>query len=382
MLQNKFITVLVVLIVISLSFCICKSNGDNNQHGLRQKTKDSSSGNSSGNVLIVSQGSGSAKENKGVITKKKTKLLPTHKNGTIWARVDDKTGKLVLTYYGLMLAGAIARSASATAVHPLNVIKIMLQTKEGRVPSYTWDVLSRGAGSQFIMSIPHGAINFVVTESTKKELFRMFSNSTIPHQYLHPCLDFVSSAISTFICSSVSTPQMVLTDRIMAGVYPNFFNAVYMIAKYEGIRGFYKGWLPAVMQKIPSYALTWMFFQHIKKVFFMIMQRAGTTLENTLFGSFAAAGACCIMIPLDTIKTRIVMQPPGVTYYTGIYDCLNQILKHEGVSALYRALPPRLMAVVPMIGIQFGVYELMKRLLMHEPPPVVDSEKFMNKNKK
>ena len=45
----------------------------------------------------------------------------------------DKSNKTVLTYYGLMLSGAVARSASATAVHPLNVIKTMLQTKDGKV---------------------------------------------------------------------------------------------------------------------------------------------------------------------------------------------------------------------------------------------------------
>jgi hypothetical protein len=49
-------------------------------------------------------------------------------------------------------------------VHPLNVIKIMLQTKDGKMPEFKWSVLSRGAGSQFIMSIPHGALNFAVTE--------------------------------------------------------------------------------------------------------------------------------------------------------------------------------------------------------------------------
>ncbi len=43
----------------------------------------------------------------------------------------DSHNRTVLTYYGLMLSGAVARSAAATAVHPLNVIKTMLQTKEG-----------------------------------------------------------------------------------------------------------------------------------------------------------------------------------------------------------------------------------------------------------
>lgn len=71
------------------------------------------------------------------------------------------------------------------------------------------------------------------------------------------------------------------------------------------------------------------------------------------------------MIPVDTIKTRIVTQRPGtVKHYSGMMDCLSKIIKNEGVGALYKALPPRLLAVVPMIGIQFGMYELMKRLLI------------------
>ncbi len=47
---------------------------------------------------------------------------------------------------------------------------------------------------------------------------------------------------------------------------------------------------------------------------------------------------------------------------------LPQIVREEGVSSLYRALPPRLLSVVPMTGIQYGVYELVKRLLVGQPP--------------
>ena len=36
-------------------------------------------------------------------------------------------------------------------------------TTTGTIPELTWNSLSRGAGSQFIMSIPHGALNFAVT---------------------------------------------------------------------------------------------------------------------------------------------------------------------------------------------------------------------------
>ena len=122
---------------------------------------------------------------------------------------------------------------------------------------------------------------------------------------------------------------MVITDRIMAGVYDNFFAAVLSIAKHEGIMGFYMGWLPAIVQKIPSYALTWMFFQQLKAAFLLLLDRAGTTFENTMLGSFAAAGACCVMIPFDTVKTRIVTQRPGeIKHYDGMIDCFEKVSKY------------------------------------------------------
>lgn len=46
---------------------------------------------------------------------------------------------------------------------------------------------------------------------------------------------------------------MVLTDRLMAGLYPSFPAALRTIARTEGLRGFYAGWWPALAQKIPSY---------------------------------------------------------------------------------------------------------------------------------
>jgi len=93
----------------------------------------------------------------------RTTKASTHRGGSIFS-TKDKNGNTVLTYYGLMLSGSIARTVAATAVHPLNVVKTLLQTKDGKVPAFKWSVLSRGAGSQFIMSVPHGAFQFVVTE--------------------------------------------------------------------------------------------------------------------------------------------------------------------------------------------------------------------------
>ena len=275
-----------------------------------------------------------------------------------------------LTYLGLLLAGAVARSASATMVHPLNVIKIMLQRKGGKMPEISFQSLMRGSGSQLAWSIPHGAFSFFVIENTKK-LLTLWSallklDGTIPEKILNPLLDFLSSCVSTLICSIISTPQMVVTDRIMANVYPDLRTALRSIYSAEGMKGFYVGWLPAIMQKIPSYALTWMLFQQLKAMFKNLKGRPGTAFENTFLGSIAGAGACSIMIPVDTVKTRIVTQHPNdERIYSGVLDTFLKVLNAEGIGAFYRALPPRLLAVVPMMGIQFSTYEFMKKVLLY-----------------
>jgi solute carrier family 25 S-adenosylmethionine transporter 26 len=89
-------------------------------------------------------------------------------------------------------------------------------------------------------------------------------------------------------------------------------------------------------------------------------------------GAMAAAATVCVMIPLDTIKTRIVTQaanPNMVRPYKNLFDCAMRVMREEGIGTFYKPLAPRLVSVVPMIGIQFGVYEFMRRAIRKLPEP-------------
>lgn len=136
----------------------------------------------------------------------------------------------------------------------------------------------------------------------------------------------------------------------------------------RGILGFYSGWWPGLVGKIPSYALTWTFFQQVKRIRNGISNRPAKNYENTIMGCLASATTVCIMIPMDTIKTRLVTQTSAKVLqgvpYKGIIDCGLRIAREEGVKTFYRGLAPRLLSVVPMIGIQFGVYEAMKKVML------------------
>jgi solute carrier family 25 S-adenosylmethionine transporter 26 len=106
--------------------------------------------------------------------------------------------------------------------------------------------------------------------------------------------------------------------------------------------------------------LTWTLFEQIKRLRSSIQNRPATDIENSIMGCLASATTVCIMIPMDTVKTRLVTQLnyPDLVPYNGIKDCFQRVMKEEGIGAFYRGLTPRLLSVVPMIGIQFGVYEV------------------------
>jgi hypothetical protein len=166
-----------------------------------------------------------------------------------------------------------------------------------------------------------------------------------------------------------------MTDNIMAGNYANLPSAVSGLSSSRGVMGFYSGWWPGLVGKIPSYALTWTIFQQLKIARDKWSDRPANNVENAVMGCIASGATVCIMIPMDTIKTRLVTQASGIAAegaYKGIIDCAVRVAREEGMGTFYRGLPPRLVSVMPMIGIQFGVYEFMKKVMLKRrevPPP-------------
>ena len=290
-----------------------------------------------------------------------------------------------------MAAGALSRSFAQVLMHPANTYKTMLQMKGATganlMSKLTPERLIRGADAQFLLSLPHGAFYFFVIDRVKSHL------STVLSTKFSFVQDFAASTISTIFCSIVSTPQMVLTDRLMAGVYPSFPAAMRSIIAADGFAGFYTGWWPALAQKIPSYGyvasrcvrvicfflfvwlifcfvcllslfirLTWMFFQQLKRLHESLLGTPPSGEVSFGLGAFASATAVAVMNPMDTVKTRLVTQmvANNPRAYKGVRDCFVRVFREEGMGAFYRSLPPRLMSVVPMIAIQFGVYETIK----------------------
>ena len=236
-------------------------------------------------------------------------------------------------------------------------------------------ILFRGAGAQFILSSFLGAANFAVLEQTRKvmdsERFRSIfktsqtqSSEQRENAVAGATKDFAASAVATSLCSVLSIPHAVIMDNIMAGT-PGFKNLPQAIQTLSrgGMKSYYKGGWAHVFGKVPAYAISWSCFQHLKRSHFHYVHRDASNRENAFMGGVASGVSVCILMPYETVKTRLVTGclPDGM----GITGGFAHIIRQEGPRALYSGLKPRLVSVVPMLAIQMTLYEACKRAYIH-----------------
>eukprot|EP01137_Pigoraptor_chileana_P022815 Opistho-2@88160 len=102
--------------------------------------------------------------------------------------------------------------------------------------------------------------------------------------------------------------------------------------------------------------------------------------SKILAGGFAGiVGVSCIY-PLDLIKTRLQNQragPTGQLAYKGGLDCMQQILKAEGVRGLYRGLVWNLIGVTPEKAIKLAGNSYFRDLLQGDRETITLGEELM-----
>lgn len=91
------------------------------------------------------------------------------------------------------------------------------------------------------------------------------------------------------------------------------------------------------------------------------VQRLPPHVINFASSAMAGAVAQCIVYPLETAKTRMAVSNTGE--YRGLFDCLAQARRRNGVKDWYRGLTPNLIGIVPYRGLEIGSYYALENAL-------------------
>lgn len=87
------------------------------------------------------------------------------------------------------------------------------------------------------------------------------------------------------------------------------------------------------------------------------------------FFAGCVGGAAGILVghPLDTVKVRIQTQCPVNPKYRGTFHCLSSIARQESIAGLYKGIASPLYGVTAVNAMVFGVYGLLKPLVVESP---------------
>ncbi|WVZ25240.1 hypothetical protein V8G54_003784 [Vigna mungo] len=127
--------------------------------------------------------------------------------------------------------------------------------------------------------------------------------------------------------------------------YKNTAHAVFTIARSEGLRGLYAGFLPGTLGSTISWGLYFFFYDKAKQRY--ARNGEGKLSPGLHLASAAEAGGlvCLCTNPVWLVKTRLQLQSPlhQMRPYSGLYDAFRTITREEGFSALYRGIVPGLL---------------------------------------
>lgn len=269
-------------------------------------------------------------------------------------------GSLTLVVYvavGLPPAGGASRTAGQLVLYPVDALRTMAQSRAGSAMG-TWALL-RSLGPAKLLSGCATTSGFALLVGGLQ--FAIVGQLT-------PRLGLLGASACGAVGSCVaSVPQEVLKQRLIMGVYPSFIAGVRTIARADGLRGFYAGWLPTAARNVPFVVTTFTAYGALKDA---TLQRRRAALsagssprraaqlspgDNLLLGVASALLGGLVTQPMDVVKTRWMTQSASAAApYTSVGNCVATMWRAEGWTSFYRGLPQRSLYMGPLWAIQFA----------------------------
>ncbi|EOA24088.1 hypothetical protein CARUB_v10017319mg [Capsella rubella] len=182
---------------------------------------------------------------------------------------------------------------------------------------------------------------------------------------------FAAGAIAGAAAKTVTAPLdriklLMQTQGIRLGQQSakkaiGFIEAITMIAKDEGMKGYWKGNLPQVIRVLPYSAVQLLAYESYKNLF------KGKDDQLSVIGRLAA-GACAGMTstlltyPLDVLRLRLAVEPG----YRTMSQVALSMIRDEGIASFYYGLGPSLVGIAPYIAVNFCIFDLVKKSLPEE----------------
>ncbi|KAG1050061.1 hypothetical protein G6F43_007641 [Rhizopus delemar] len=291
------------------------------------------------------------------------------------------------------LAGFGAGMVSTAFLHPLDLIKIRFQvntlrhSKErpllgGTLRSFKtilseegiWRGLYRGFTPSMAGSAVSWGLYFGWYSMIKKYMTKDKEGKLSPIQHLTASAE--AGALTALVANPlwVIKTRMCTTTRYTSDGYKGLFDGLKRLYGEEGIRGLYRGLVPALFG-VSHGAIQFMVYEEMKKRRNELRQQKGIISHDELNAKLSQTEYLVMAVtskviaavstyPYQVLKSRLQNQATKDTY-KGVIDCGKKIMTSEGLGGFYKGLSPSVIRVLPGTCITFLVYENLTQWFKH-----------------
>ncbi|CAG8570498.1 1559_t:CDS:2 [Ambispora gerdemannii] len=287
-------------------------------------------------------------------------------------------------------------------VSPLDVVKIRLQLQADTIKRemivakeiqkkyngmfHAFSLIAREEGilslwkgnlSAQYLYLTYGSVQFL----TYHELVKLSSSETMQNILPENAWSFVNGAACGTVASVTTYPFDLLRTRFAAQgnskKYKTVGQAIKRIYTDEGLRGFYRGVSPTVLQIIPYMGIMFGVRDITKKKIQALGEKGGhlynlTSFQDTISGAIAGIISKSGVFPMDVVRKRMQIQGPNIsnyiilnipTYGSTWLHCLLEIANTEGFRGLYKGITPAIVKAAPSSAVTFFVYGQMQKFV-------------------
>uniref|UniRef100_A0A452U8M4 Calcium-binding mitochondrial carrier protein SCaMC-1-like n=1 Tax=Ursus maritimus TaxID=29073 RepID=A0A452U8M4_URSMA len=262
-----------------------------------------------------------------------------------------------------LVAGGMAGAVARTCTAPFDRLKVMMQVhslksrrmrliggfeqmlKEGGIRS-----LWRGNGVNVFKIAPETALKIGAYE----QKWLSFDGAKVGI-----IERFVSGSLAGATAQTCIYPMEVLKTRLALGTtgqYSGIIDCGKKLLKQEGVRTFFKGYIPNLLSILPYAGIDFAVYELLKN--YWLEHHTAESVDPgimILLGCSTLSHTCAQIatFPLTLIRTRMQVQAT-----TSMVHLIQEIYNNEGKRGFFRGLTPNIIKVLPAVCISCIVYEI------------------------
>lgn len=199
---------------------------------------------------------------------------------------------------------------------------------------------------------------------TYDHLLRNVIPQLMPYPLLVP---LTAGIVARSTISSITSPlELIRTNLQSTPLSPgtphtlrSVLTSTRALVKSQGVLSLWRGLGPTLWRDVPFSGVYWASYESWKGVFAR-RQKEGA-LVAFICGAVSGTTAALLTSPFDVLKTRrqAFVMSGASSSITGTIPLTTEILRTEGVSALFAGLLPRIVKIAPACGIMIASFEVM-----------------------